>query len=97
MKVKTPEAVTLLKLKTVSFTNAKGEKVDYREFSVLDQENEIIEGTCRKTLEMADLEMGDSATGIAYFDVVPNKDKDAKPKTFKVKLENFSEGYTESM
>lgn len=89
MKVKTPEVVTLIKLKTVKFTNAKKEEVTYQEFSILDEENEIIEGTCRKGLELDDLQMGDAMSGIAILDVVKNTDKETKAKTFKVKLVDF--------
>jgi len=88
MQVKTPEAVTLIKLQTVSFVNAKKETVEYREFSILDENNDIIEGTCRKTVEMPDLVKGDSVNGIAVFDVVPTKDN---AKNTKVKLVSFND------
>lgn len=85
MQVQTKNKVTLLKLKTVGFKNTKGEDVSYKEYTILDENNDTHSGTCRKSFEKEDLDNGDSELGFALFDVVAVKDS----KLSKLKLADF--------
>jgi len=84
MRVVSKEFVTLLKLREKSFTDRDGKPVTYREFSLLDEEGEILTGTCKATLSLESLPAGEQLRGFAEL-VITATD----PKKVKVQLSSF--------
>jgi len=84
MIVESKEYVTLIRLKTIEFKGDKG-PVEYKEFAILDEEGELITGTCKKTLNVESLEPGEQVRGTAVFAITP---KDSK--AVKIQLSSFT-------
>jgi len=84
MNVESKEYVTLIKLKSIEFKGKDGSNVEFKEFAILDEEGELITGTCKKTLNVESIEAGEQLRGTATFVVVPKSDK-----TVKLQLSQF--------
>jgi len=84
MLVTTKEFVSLIKLQSRSFKGTDGKDVEYKQYVIMDEEGEMTEGTCKKTIDF-DLVDGETLRGMATFFVQPEE----KRGLYKMKLVSF--------
>jgi len=75
MNVSTAEYVTLIRLREISFKDKDSKPVVYHEFAILDEDGEIITGTCKKSIDIEPLVSGEQRRGFATLEVYPKTAK----------------------
>jgi len=86
MKLETQSNVNLLKLTPKSFQNARKETISYTAFTIIDEDQAIIEGTTHKDFDSEGVEPG---MGVAVFEIT-QLPGDGRKKENKLKLVSFA-------